>query len=250
MLRSSRKVLTLRLSPHGYSVSPGSLHGGTWQRWPKLGDNIAPTVEQHLDTLRFEEDVQCPQLDVVLDSALSRAQIVQFPAGVRKPVERQAFLKAAFRNVFGAEAAEWHIVAETAYANEAVPAVAIDASLMQALGKLCERHAMQLRSLRTSFVDCFNRLRSQLSGHIGAFALIERERVSIGLWRRRGWVAISTLAVATEDGAGIAALHAQMLARIDEPLHDGTLYVAGSKKAFAVPLPEGWTLQWLTTDTH
>ncbi|GAA5163625.1 hypothetical protein GCM10025770_16100 [Viridibacterium curvum] len=240
----------MRLSPQGYSVSAGSLHGGKWQTWPAANGTSAPTVEQLLEALSFDADLQCPQLDVVLDSAMSRTQIVQFPAGVRKPEERQAFLKAAFRNVFGAEAAEWHIVAETAYANEAVPAVAIDAGLMQAVGKLCERHTMQLRSLRTSFVDCFNRLRSQLSGHVGAFALIEQERVSIGLWRRRGWVAISTLAMAAEDGAGIAALHAQMLARSDEPLHDGTLYVAGSKKSFAVPLSEGWTLQWLTADTR
>lgn len=249
MLRSSRKVLTLRLSPHGYSVSAGTLHGGTWQAWPTPADSDAPTLEQRLDTLTLNAAGDCPQLDVVLDSALSRAQVIKFPAGVRKPAERQAYLKASFRNVFGPEAATWHIVAETSYANEAVPAVAMDPGLMQAIERLCERHAMQLHSLRTSFVDCFNRLRTRLTGHVGAFALFEHERVSMGLWQRRSWLAISTLAMAAGDGQALAALHAQLLSRPGEAPGNGTLFVAGSKP-FEVPLSEGWTVAWLPADTH
>ncbi|MEC5386766.1 hypothetical protein VVD49_13610 [Uliginosibacterium sp. H3] len=253
MLRSSHKVLTLRLGNAGYSVSAGSLRGGAWQRWPAgaaTTSDAAPAdaFEAQLDTLKLSDVASCSQLDVVLDSALTRVQVVRFPAGVRNPRERTAFLKAAFRNVYGRDADSWHIAAEPAYVNEATPAVAVGEKLMAAVSALAERHKLKLRSLRTSFSDYFNHVRRSLSAHVGAFALIEEGRVCLGLWRHRNWLAISTQAFAAADGEALTALCAQMLARVEPPMVNGTLYIAGAIKPFAVALQEGWNVEWLAPE--
>jgi hypothetical protein len=249
VLRSSHKVLTLRLGTNGYALSPGSLRGGAWQSWPASHDDrgIAHPIEERLAALKFDA-ASCALLDVVLDSTLTRVQVIRFPAGVRKPAERTAFLKAAFRNVFGRDANTWHVVAEPTYVNEPTPAVAIDEQLMQAINTLAECHKLKLRSLRTAFTDAFNSARRSLSAHMGAFALLENGRVSIGVWRHRSWIALSTQALAAGDGEGLAALCTQMLSRIDPPMLTGTLYIAGADKPFAVNLSEGWTTQWLHTE--
>ncbi|MDB5801813.1 MAG: hypothetical protein JWL63_2752 [Rhodocyclales bacterium] len=246
MLRSSHKVVTVRLGAGGYAVSPGSLHGGAWQRWP--ADAAIDSLQARLSTLALPAAHGSSLLDVVVDIGLMRMQVIRFPAGVRKPLERAVYLKAAFRNVFGRDANDWHIIAEPTYVNEPVPAVAIDKDLMQAIVALGDRHELTLRSLRPSFVDCFNATRCKLSAHMGAFALIENGRICLGLWRHRGWVALSTQAFAEEahdSGEALAALCAQMLARTDPPMPVGTLYIAGANKPFAVTLTEGWVVQWL-----
>jgi hypothetical protein len=249
VLRSSHKVLTLRLGIGGYSASPGSLRGGAWQHWPGNATGSADdTVEARLNALMLADVAACSALDVVLDSALTKIQVVRFPAGVRSPLERAAFLKAAFRNVYGRDAGNWHVTAETTYVNEATPAIAVDEKLMAAVTAFAERHKLKLRSLRTSFADCFNHSRRSLTAHVGAFALIENGRVCVGLWRHRGWVSISTQAFAAADGEALSALCAQMLARVDPPMASGTLYVAGATKPFALALHEGWSVEWLEPD--
>ncbi len=235
MLRSSHKVVTLRLGVSGYAVSPGSLRGGAWQSWPGdtgrnaksitntsgITDTVA--VETHLAALKLANTSGCSLLDVVLDCALTRVQVIRFPAGVRKPAERSAFLKAAFRNVFGRDASTWHVIAEPTYVSEPTPAVAIDDKVMQAIAALAERHQLKLRSLRTRFTDSFNSFRRKLSAHMGAFALMENGRICVGLWRHRSWIALSTQAFAAGDAADPAdtgealarGCARRMLARVD-----------------------------------
>jgi hypothetical protein len=249
VLRSSHKVLTLRLGTSGYAVSPGTLRGGAWQKWPADEhdkDMLCP-IEERLAALKLNI-ASCALLDVVLDSTLTRVQVIRFPAGVRKPTERAAFLKVAFRNVFGRDANTWHVIAEPTYVNEPTPAVAIDDKVMQAITTLAERHRLKLRSLRTAFSDAFNSARRNFSAHMGAFALLENARVSIGLWRHRNWIALSTQPLAAGDGEALAALCTQMFSRIDPPMLAGTLYIAGADKPLSVPLSEGWTTQWLQAD--
>jgi hypothetical protein len=249
VLRSSHKVLTLRLGTSGYAVSPGTLRGGAWHNWPADENDagMPRSIEERLAALKLNI-ASCALLDVVLDSKLTRVQVIRFPAGVRKPAERTAFLKAAFRNVFGRDANTWHVIAEPTYMNEPTPAVAIDDKVMQAINTLAERHRLKLRSLRPAFTDAFNSARRNFSAHMGAFALLENGRVSIGLWRHRSWVALSTQALAAGDGEALAALCIQMLSRIDPPMLAGTLYIASADKPLAVNLSEGWTTQWLQAD--
>lgn len=249
MLRSSLKVVTLRVGAHGYSLSPGALRGGDWKRWPAQSEaKFERSVEERLASLDLPEARTCSTLDVVVDIGLTRMQIVRFPVGIRKPDERATFLKAVFRNVFGREASDWHIVADPVYVYEPTPAIAIDDKLMQAITAFGERHGLKLRSLRTSFADCFNSLRRKLSAHMGGFVMLENGRICVGLWRHRAWIALNTQAFAPADGQALAALSAQMLARLDPPMTTGTLYIAGADKPFAVPMSEGWTVQWLTPE--
>jgi hypothetical protein len=245
---------------NGYAESAGSLRVGALQPWPDdisirasdalVARDIETPLIAHLEALSLADAAQCSQLDVVIEIGLTRMQIIRFPAGVRKPLERTAFLKAAFRNVFGRDANDWHIIAEPTYVNEPVPAVAIDSRLMQALLALGDRHNLRVRSLRPSFMDTFNSLRRKLAAHTGAFALIENGRICLGLWRHRTWIALSAQAFVSADGDAVAALCAQMLARVDPPMPSGTLYIAGADKPFATNLHEGWNVQWLEPDTN
>jgi len=246
VLRSSHKVLTLRLGVQGYSISQGKETPRQWLRWPAEVVSI-DGVQAQLAKLELPHIQGHTLLDVVFDTALTRMQIVRFPNGLRKTAERTAYLKACFRNVFGQDANNWHIVAETAYMNEPVPAVAIEPNLLQAVTAFGERHKLKLRSMRTSFVDLFNSVQRKLSAYTGAIALIENGRVCLGFWRKRSWVSVSAQAIANDDANALADLHAQMLARIDPPMPAGTLYVAGTPSARPLPLREGWAAQWIAS---
>lgn len=242
MLRSSPDTLTLRVRPDAYAIV-SSLRGGEWMSWP--AQIAGRDLEARIAQLELPKEGRHARLDVVLDSALTRMQVVCFPAGVRKPEERSNYLKASFRNVFGQEAGNWHIVAEPSYFHEPVPAVAVDRPLIQAVTALCERHELKLRSLRTSFIDSFNLMRGKLTAHAGAFAMLEGERLCIGLWHKRTWLALSMQAIARGDGAALAAALAQLLARVTTPMPVGTLYLVSDETPFKIPLAEGWAVEWL-----
>ncbi|HEX5127421.1 MAG TPA: hypothetical protein VFW00_11825 [Rhodocyclaceae bacterium] len=256
MLRSSNSVVTLSLSPQGFGISGDATQRAPIKPWPKeyrSGDT--KSIVDALDGLSVTSMQNKSRLDVVLDNAWTRFQLVRFPAGVRTKEECGAFLKAAFRNVFGAEADAWHIVAEPMHFGLPVLAVAVDAALPEALTKFAERSKLTLRSVQPKFVTAFNGARHGLSAHQGAFAQIDDIRICMALWRQRCWVAVRSQPIVAHDvdivGAAVGAMLNQMLAHIDPPMAYGTLHLTGATRGWqAQQLPEGWTALWLPADAE
>ncbi|HSV35141.1 MAG TPA: hypothetical protein VLI46_06270 [Ramlibacter sp.] len=240
---SSNSAVTLRLSTRGFGFDAGGALAAM-QPWP-AGRDVKAVVAA-LAELPLQAQPG-KKLSVILDNAWTRFQLVRFPAQVNTPEERQVFLQAHFRRVFGAEAQDWTIIAEPAYFGLPVMAVAVDHMLIAALSRLAERHQLRLRSLQPEFVEAFNRVRPMLSGGQGAFAQIGGDRVCMALWRGPCWEAVRSQPLAPGARGSMAALLAQMLANVNPPMTSGTLHLADSDNRpgqGGQPLPEALTTGW------
>ncbi|HSV84193.1 MAG TPA: hypothetical protein VLK85_33750 [Ramlibacter sp.] len=244
--------MTLRLSTHGFGFDAGRALAAM-QPWP-AGRDVKAVVAALAELPLQAQPGQ--SLSIILDNAWTRLQLVRFPAQVNTPQERQVFLQANFRRVFGAEAQDWTIIAEPAYFGRPVMAVAVDHTLIAALSRLAERHQLRLRSLQPEFVEAFNRVRPMLTGGQGAFAQIGGDRVCMGLWRGPCWEAVRSQPLAPAVQGSMAAMLAQMLANVDPPMASGTLHLADSdsrpgKGAWPQPetLTAGWTAKRLPAHT-
>jgi len=238
---SSSSAVTLRLSTQGFGFDAG----GALQPWTAGRD--ARSVAAALAELPLPRAPGQTQLAVILDNGWTRFQLVRFPAQVNTAEERQAFLQADFRRVFGAEAQDWTIAAEPACFGLPVLAVAVAPTLIDALSGLAARHQLRLRSIQPEFVAAFNRARVLMSGRQGAFAQITCERACIALWRQQRWVAVRSQPIDPVADGMVPGMLAQMLANVDPPMAGGTLHLLQSDSAPSQdrrPLPEDLTAGW------
>lgn len=245
MLRSSHKALTLHLSPRGFALSDSGVplpELVPWQGAARPGD--ARGMGSLIGELPVPTTPGKQSLDVVLDNAWARLQLVRFPHGVRTPEERDVFVRASFRHVFGSQADGWRVVVDRNPLHLPSLAMAVDAPLFQAVSDFAEQHELRLRSMQAAFVTVFNRLRVHLSAHHGGLAHVDSGRVCLGLWQQRRWVAIRSQPLG--EGDGIGALLRQMLAGMDAGYPEGTLYVKGGRQGAALDLPAGWTVHWMS----
>lgn len=248
MSRSSSSAVTLRLGARGFGFDTGA---GTTTLEPWTMGRDVKGVVAALAELPLPAQPGKSQLAVTLDNAWTRFQLMRFPAKVNTAQEREVFLKASFRRVFGAEVEGWAIAVEPACLGLPVMAVAVDPTLIAALSRLAGRHQMTLRSVQPEFVDAFNRARPMLSGQQGAFAQIGHGRVCMALWRRQTWVAVRSQPMDPAADGPVGAMLAQMLANVDPTMAKGTLHLAGGDDRSPLPeaLPVGWTAMRLPAPT-
>ena len=143
-----------------------------------------------------------PRLDIVLSEHFARWQVLPWQADVESAVEREAWARHHFREVYGEAGRHWQVRCAASAPGEAMPACAIDATLLAELQRLAAGHGCRLGRVRPLLAIAAERWRRKLPRGIAWLAVFESGRLSLGLLRDRRWQALHGAPRATPDERG------------------------------------------------
>ena len=143
-----------------------------------------------------------PRLDIVLSEHFVRWQLLPWQSDVEAPAEQEAWARHNFREVYGDISRHWRVRCADQPPGAATPACAIDDALLLALRQLVEVHGCRLGSLRPLFAAAAGRWQRKLPRGIAWFAVLESDRLSLGLLCERRWRALHGEPVAASEQSG------------------------------------------------
>lgn len=147
---------------------------------------------------------------VILSNCFVRYAVVPWRDGVANRKEQLALAAHCFKNVYGDRAGDWDIrVSDDGFRRNSL-ACAVDRGLLTQLDELFAERGVSLASVQPYFMTACNRFRKELeSQQSGCIALLERGRVTLGIFDRSGWQALTVRRVAEISADTLAPLLAQ-----------------------------------------
>jgi len=127
---------------------------------------------------------------VVLSDHYARYLLLPWNQGLITDLERMAFARHAFREVYGADAEEWSVCLDEQPAGQPFFAAAVDAGLVSGLRDIVSHLGGRLASLTPALADCINRHRRVLIEPEFCLATVEAGRIGFAFRGRRGWSAV------------------------------------------------------------
>jgi hypothetical protein len=130
------------------------------------------------------------ELEVVVSSHFVRYALVPWSEDLVRDVERVAFARIAFRDVYGPMVDRWEVCLDEQPAGQPVLACAIDRELLAALGSAAAGIGGRISGVVPALADCINRHRRVLKGREFCLANVEAGRVTFAFCGRSGWRAV------------------------------------------------------------
>ena len=118
-------------------------------------------------------------LQIVLGSDLVRYVALPAQAIMMNLAEKNAYAKAAFKEIHGTNADDWQVVCNDAAPQQAIIAAAIDKKLLQHLSQLALSHQLKLKSIKPYLMVAMNGLAKQLAKTTGYLAIVEHSRLTL-----------------------------------------------------------------------
>jgi hypothetical protein len=228
---SSRPAL-LEIGPHGLSLTRAgkSLHA---LAQPLSHDTLAAALAGVPAAVTPSAILsRRGAVDVSLDNAWARWQVVDLPSGVTGRDEVHALVRARMLEVFGTTAQGW-TCAWDARPGDRVLACAIDTALVQALLAWGAEARVRLTSLQPAWLRAYGTIGA--AARLGGFAQLRHGWLCMGLWSGRRWLHVRGESL--PDAAGLPSVLERRLSLFDGALDGGQLFVQGMP---AMDLPRGW----------
>lgn len=128
---------------------------------------------------------------IVLSGHLVRYHMLPWSAALATDADRLAYARLEFAAVHGDKAQSWDLALADAPVGEAAPVCAIDAALTASLKASCTGATLSLVSVAPRFVFEFDRIRQHIARGPGGFVLVEAGRLTLGLFDKGRWRALS-----------------------------------------------------------
>lgn len=189
-----------------------------------------------LDGLLAQPEWQRADLRVVLSNEFIRYAVIPLDPKLKRPQEREAYVRLQLEKRFGAVAAGWEPRISPTSSGSAVVS-AIERGLLEAIEQACANRVRWV-SLQPYLMTAFNRMRSTAGAKLGALLLAEPGRMLLALFDRSGWRAIGSRRTDSADAATALRLLEEEAAvqgiAVDE------VWVQG----LGEPLPENDARRW------
>lgn len=195
-----------------------------------------------LDGLLAQPAWQQADLQVVLSNAFVRYAVIPLDPKLKRPQEREAYVRLQLEKRFGPMAAGWEPRSSPAGSGGVVVS-AIERALLEALETVAAKRVRWI-SLQPSLMTAFNRLRHAAGTRPAALLLAEPGRMLLALFDKSGWRAIGSRRTDVTDAAtalrlleeesavqGFAASEVWMQGLDDSPPEDA------ARRWRACPLP-------------
>lgn len=175
------------------------------------------------------------KVDVCVADHWLRYLVTRWPAAVRAPREREAWLAHQFKAVHGIDMTAWTVAMDTDPVDDARIVCAAPTALITGLHSLLAARKARLTGLTGAFVAQFNRLRRQCAATDGALLCAADGRLTLGVWRDGRWRALRSQVVALGDEDAARRMLTQLCAS-GEAAPSGVLYTVGAQQT----APDGW----------
>lgn len=127
------------------------------------------------------------ELQVVLASDFVRYLALPAHESIVRQSEKVDYARAAYREIYGGVAENWHIKCDDAAPNLTSIAVAVDTTLIEALNQMANEHGLQLTSVQPYLMPVFNRVKTQLKTGYLYCAIVESNRILFGSLQNGSW---------------------------------------------------------------
>lgn len=223
----SSRALLLEVGPHGLSLARAGerLHADPQ---PLAHDTLAAALAR----IPAAATPRRAAVEVSIDNAWTRWQVIDLPPGVAGRDEVQALVRARMMEVFGTAAQGWTF-AWDARPSERVLACGMDTALVQALVAWAAATGVRLVSMQPAWLRAYAAFGG--SAALGGFAQLQQGWLCMGLWSDGRWLHMRGEAL--DDPAALPALLERRLSLFDGALDGGQLFVQGAP---SMNLPRGW----------
>jgi hypothetical protein len=172
-----------------------------------------------------------------MDDGLLRYALIQWPAGLARGAEREAFVAHRLREVHRIAAPEWCWRVDPEPAPRPALACAMPSSLLDGMRQLARDRGWKLMEISGAFARRYNLARRHFRAPLGALLVEGADRYTLGLWRDGAWQAVRSQPASAERATALGLL----LGGAGLAGEGGILYVVGPA---CVP-PPGWRVESL-----
>lgn len=134
------------------------------------------------------------EIEFVLSDRLLHYALVPWTDRVRKPAEETIFSRIYFENLFGKQAAGWHLKLASDGYGKARVGVAAEGALVDELKTLCTAHRLKLLRVTPYLMAVFNHWRKQLDGKNSVLAIAEAGSYLLGTFKNGEWHSLRRVA--------------------------------------------------------
>jgi hypothetical protein len=131
-------------------------------------------LETYIKSLNLSKNTQ---LSVTLASDLVRYIVLPAHEVAMNTAEKYDYVKAAYREIYGAAVDGWKLCVDDAPPRESTLACAIDLALFDALEQLAQQYQLHLQSVQPHLMAVFNQLFADIKHANAYLALVEQTRV-------------------------------------------------------------------------
>gem|GEM_PF-2417766 len=219
-------------------------HTQPWQNFcDGLNDKLAEMSLQKNSELR-----------IVLSSSLVRYLLLPAQKIVMNKLEKNQYVRAAYREIYGSLVEDWIIQCDDTAPNQSTLAAATDQKLIDTLLQISVKHGLKLTSVQPHFVASLNRLRTQLNSADSYLAVVEEEAIVIGTFVHGNLQGVKTVSYQGDWKLALTReMHRQSLfVEQSTDLQNGPIAITNHLKLYAptfkkqaLPVMENWILQRL-----
>lgn len=234
----------------------------THQQYTKLA-SASPALgwrqilKQFQDTLSSSKQFKKGELQVVLASDFVRYLALPAHESIVRQSEKVDYARAAYREIYGGIVDNWHIKCDDAAPNLTSIAIAVDATLIEALNTLANEHGLQLTSVQPYLMPVFNRVKTQLKMGQLCFAIIETNRILFVSMNNGAWQQIRSFLLEEDWQTQIKNIVQREQIASDSPNEQVLMVYAPHNHKNNLPQINGWVVKridiknrWMQNNTE
>jgi hypothetical protein len=206
--------------------------------WPSLLQQLDAALSQ----LKLPKNTP---ITVVLSSDFVRYLMLPAQPFAMNSAENAAYTQAAYRDIYGLAADNWHIKCDDAAPDQNRLAVAVDAQLMAALSQLAAQYSFKLKSVQPQLMAAFNGLMPQLARKNGYLVLLEQSKLLLIRLQNGQCQHLRALALNGDWQLDLLqAVERESALNDDRTANDKQLFIyAPAQKNTAINQIQGWKTQ-------
>lgn len=159
--------------------------------------------------------------------------------------DKNAYARAAYREVYGNLVDVWQIQCDDAAPNKTTIVVAIDQKFITHLTAIAEKHGLELMSVQPKLMLIFNQFKHELKSGDVYFCVVDSNRLLFAYLKNGHWQSLRSLVLEADWQAQLASL-AKREQLLTEHLADKKLMIyAPSSYSAVLPVIDGWTVKYI-----
>lgn len=212
--------------------------------------NWHQALKQLQQTLSSSKQFKKCELQVVLASDFVRYLALPAHENIVRQSEKVDFARAAYREIYGGVADNWHIKCDDAAPNLTSIAIAVDTALIDALGLLANEHSLQLTSVQPYLMPVFNRIKTQLKTGQLYFAIVESNRILFISLKNGYWQQLRSFLLEEDWQAQIKNIVQRENIASDSQNEHVLMVYAPHKKSSSLPQIKGWLVKGIDIENR
>jgi len=235
MLKIHRPALRLGLSPKALEMASFNWRGRLLRREQVAVAGPLPGWQGVLAALRQQLHSgawSAGRAEVILSSHFVRHCLLPGQIRLAGSAEQSGYVRHLFRGEYGPAVDSWHVAVDSA-GRGARLACAIDADLLDELGRICREAKLKLASVRPHLAAAANDVRLRIRQPRAWLAVLESDVCTLALLQSGQWQHVACARADTASAASLVSALRRQAALLPQATEGNLVYVCGAASDLA-----------------